>query len=88
MYVILTSIYRPSDKQRLSAMTKNMGSLDRIIRTLAAVLIAILYFTGQIGGVTATILGVIAIVFLLTSFVGSCPAYLPFGWSTRSKTAA
>lgn len=67
-------------------MTKNMGSFDRGLRTLAAILVGVLYFTGQIGGLTATILGIIAIVFLLTSFVGTCPAYLPFGFSTRSKS--
>ncbi|MDX1740828.1 MAG: DUF2892 domain-containing protein, partial [Rhodothermales bacterium] len=65
------------------AMKKNMGSVDRIARILIAVVIAVLYFTDQITGTAAIILGIIAIVFLLTSLVGSCPAYLPFGLSTR-----
>lgn len=69
-------------------MTKNMGSLDRIIRTLAALTVAVLYFTGAIGGLTATLLGAVAVIFLLTSFVGTCPLYMPFGWSTRRKTSA
>ncbi len=64
-------------------MKKNMGSIDRIVRTLIAVVIAVLYFTDQITGTAAIILGIIAIVFLLTSLLGSCPAYLPFGLSTR-----
>jgi len=38
--------------------------------------------------VAAVILGILAIVFLLTSIVGLCPLYLPFGISTRKKTAA
>jgi hypothetical protein len=67
-------------------MTKNMGSFDRILRTLAAIAVGILYATGTIGGVTALILGVIAAVFLLTSFVGTCPLYLPIGLSTRKDT--
>lgn len=68
-------------------MTKNMGSFDRILRTLAAVVVGVLYATGQIGGTTALILGLIAIVFLLTSFVGSCPLYMPFGLSTRKESS-
>jgi hypothetical protein len=68
-------------------MTKNMGTLDRGLRFALAVLIAVLYFAGVISGTVALILGIIAVVFLLTSFVGTCPAYLPFGLSTR-KTAA
>jgi hypothetical protein len=69
-------------------MTKNMGPFDRGLRTLAALAVAALYATGQIGGLTATLLGAVAAVFLLTSFVGTCPLYLPFGLSTRRKTSA
>lgn len=64
-------------------MKKNMGSVDRTVRTIIAVIVAILYFTGQISGTAAIILGILAIVFLLTSFIGTCPLYLPFGLSTR-----
>ncbi|MFC2163931.1 DUF2892 domain-containing protein [Acidobacteriota bacterium] len=66
-------------------MKKNMGAADRIIRTLIAIVIAVLYFTKQISGTAAIILGIIAIVFLLTSLVSFCPAYLPFKISTRKK---
>lgn len=66
-------------------MTKNMGSLDRILRTLAAIVVGVLYVTGTIGGTTALVLGLIAVVFLMTSFVGTCPLYLPIGLSTRRK---
>jgi len=68
-------------------MKKNMGAADRLIRILIAVVIAFLYFTDRIGGVLAIILGVIAVVFLLTSLVGSCPGYFPLGISTRKKTS-
>ncbi|WP_234567592.1 YgaP family membrane protein [Rhodohalobacter sp. 614A] len=64
-------------------MKKNMGSADRTVRIIVAVIVAILYFTGQISGTAAIILGILAIVFLLTSFIGTCPLYLPFGLSTR-----
>ncbi len=62
-----------------------MGWADRLIRTLVVVAIAALYFTGRIGGTLAIVLGVVAVVFLLTSMVGFCPAYLPFGLSTRKE---
>ena len=53
-----------------------------------AVVIAVLYYTGVISGTLAIVLGIIALVFVLTSLVGICPAYLPFGLSsckTESK---
>jgi small-conductance mechanosensitive channel len=66
-------------------MKKNMGAADRIIRTLLAILVAVLYFTNQISGTAAIILGIFAIIFLLTSLVGFCPLYVPFKISTRKK---
>ena len=66
-------------------MKINMGSADRIIRILVAVVIAILYFTNQISGTTGIVLGVLAIIFLATSFIGFCPLYLPFGISTAKN---
>jgi hypothetical protein len=64
-------------------MTKNMGTADRAIRFLIALVIAVLYFTDRISGTLAIVLGVIAIAFFLTSLSGSCPGYLPFHCSTR-----
>ena len=69
----------------MSTRQKNMGKADRIIRTILAIVVAILYFTDQITGTAAIILGVLAIIFLLTSFVGFCPLYVPFKLSTRKK---
>jgi hypothetical protein len=67
-------------------MKKNMGTLDRIIRVSLVALIAVLYFTNLISGTWAIILGVVAVVFLLTSLVSVCPLYMPFGISTRKKS--
>ncbi len=66
-------------------MKKNMGSADRTIRVLAAILIAGLYLAGKISGTTATVLLLLAGIFILTSFISFCPLYLPFKLSTRSK---
>ena len=69
-------------------MIKNMGSADRIVRTVAAVVLLILLLTGTISGVLGTILGILAIVFLATSAVGFCPLYAPFKISTKKQTPA
>lgn len=68
-------------------MKSNMGIVDRGIRVLAAIGIAGLYFANLISGTTAIILLVLAGVFILTSFISFCPLYLPFGFSTRGKSA-
>jgi hypothetical protein len=66
-------------------MTKNMGTVDRLIRFIVAIVIGVLYFTGRINGTMAIVLGVIAVAFIATSFVAWCPGYLPFGFSTRKN---
>lgn len=66
-------------------MKKNMGSTDKIIRILIALVIGVLYYTKIIEGTVALVLGALAIIFLLTSFISFCPLYLPFGISTHRK---
>ncbi len=66
-------------------MKKNMGTIDRVIRILVAVVIIALYFMGEITGTAAIILIIFAAVFILTSFMSFCPLYLPFGLSTAGK---
>ena len=64
-------------------MTRNMGTVDRTIRFVSALAITILYLTRSITGTLAIVLGLVALLFLVTSLVGYCPAYVPFGLSTR-----
>lgn len=66
-------------------MKKNMGSADKIIRIVLALVFAILYFTGIISGLFGIILIALAAIFVLTSLVSFCPLYLPFGLSTLRK---
>ena len=63
-------------------MKKNMGSADRIIRTIVAVVLGILYYTDVISGTVGLVLVILAGVFLLTSLISFCPLYAPFGIST------
>ena len=67
-------------------MKKNMGTIDRIIRTLLAIVVIILYVNGSITGIAAIILGIFAFIFLITSAIGYCPLYAPFKISTIGKS--
>lgn len=66
-------------------MKQNMGAVDRVVRTLIAIGIGLLYFAGRISGAVAIILGIVAVAFLITSLIGRCPAYAPLGVSTCRK---
>ena len=66
-------------------MKPNMGTIDRTVRTVLALLVVVLYFAGYISGTVAIVLGVFALAFLLTSAIGWCPAYVPLGLSTRRR---
>jgi hypothetical protein len=69
-------------------MKTNMGKIDRYARILLAVAITISYFSGYIQGGWAVGLIVLAVMFAVTSFIGFCPLYLPFGISTKDKENA
>ena len=66
-------------------MKKNMGTIDKVIRVLVAVVVLVLYFTHVISGTLAVILLILAGVFIVTSLIGTCPLYLPFGLNTGKK---
>jgi hypothetical protein len=63
-------------------MKKNMGTLDRTMRILFAIIMGALYFTNTVTGAFGVILLILAVIFLLTSFVSFCPLYAVFGFST------
>ena len=62
-----------------------MGTVDKVIRILIAVIVVVLYFTHVIYGTLAIILLALSAIFVVTSLLGFCPLYLPFGLSTREK---
>lgn len=68
-------------------MKANMGTVDKVVRILAAVGIVALYFGNVISGTVAIVLLVFAGAFIVTSMISFCPLYLPFGLSTRPKQA-
>ncbi|MGB2685597.1 MAG: DUF2892 domain-containing protein [Olleya sp.] len=66
-------------------MKKNMGALDKSLRVLVAVLIALLYYLNVITGTLAYVLMGIAIIFLITSFINFCPLYTVLGINTCKR---
>ena len=51
-------------------MTRSMGSTDRVLRTIAVLVIVGLLATGKIGGALAVLLGIVVAEFLLTRATG------------------
>ena len=47
--------------------------------------VGILDFTGRISGSVALVLGIFAVVFVLTSAISFCPLSLPFKINTAGK---
>lgn len=66
-------------------MKKNMGKADKMLRMIVALVIGMLYVNKTISGFLGDILVLLAIVFVLTSLVGFCPFYIPFGMNTNEN---
>lgn len=66
-------------------MKKNMGLIDRTVRTILALVVVVLLVTKTLTGTLAIVLGVVAVVFLLTSLVSFCPLYTFLGIRTNKK---
>ena len=62
-------------------MHANIGTTDKIARVLIGLTLLVL------GIAFKSWWGVIGVLPVLTAFVGICPAYLPFGISTRRVKA-
>jgi Protein of unknown function (DUF2892) len=65
-------------------MTRNVGSLDRTIRVLFAATVALAYIMGWISGTLTIVLGVVAVVMLVTGLVSFCPLYRILGVNSCS----
>ncbi len=68
-------------------MKQNIGNTDRIVRVVLAVLLAVGAWMAGFGSVGGIILLVLAAVMLVTSAVGFCPMYAPFGFTTKPRVA-
>jgi hypothetical protein len=68
-------------------MKQNIGGTDRIVRIVLGVLLTVGAWMAGFGTVGGIILLVLAAVMLVTSAVGFCPLYAPFGFSTKPRPA-
>jgi hypothetical protein len=66
-------------------MKKNIGTIDRVIRILIAVVAVVLYLTNVISGTTGIILLALSAIFVVTSILSFCPIWKALGVSTRKK---
>ena len=66
-------------KIRRWKMEKNMALWDRVIRVILAIIF--LYLAIQYGG-WFWVLGILGIIFIVTSAIGFCPLYKLFGFKT------
>jgi hypothetical protein len=66
-------------------MKKNMGAVDRTIRTIVALVLVACVVMHKISGVLAIVAAVVAAAFLTMSAVGWCPVYAPLKISTLKK---
>lgn len=66
-------------------MRKNMGNIDRIIRVVLSLVLAILYFTNTVSGTLGLVLLIVGAILLFTSLINFCPLYFPFGINTCKK---
>lgn len=66
-------------------MKKNMGTLDKVIRIVLALVGGYLLISGLIQGALGIVVGILAAIFLITSIIGFCPLYTIFGISTAKK---
>lgn len=69
-------------------MARNMGSLDRVVRLVAAVVLVVGALLAGAGTTLGVVLLVVAGVLAVTAAVGFCPLYRLLGLSTRPRATA
>lgn len=68
-------------------MKQNVGTVDRVVRIVVALVLGVLVLTGQVSGVLAIVLGVAAVALLATGLIGFCGLYTVLGISTCPRKA-
>jgi len=66
-------------------MKKNMGSLDKLIRLIIAIVLIVLYYTNVLKDTLGIVALIVALVFTITSLISFCPLYTLFGIKTCKK---
>jgi hypothetical protein len=66
-------------------MKKNMGPLDRILRSIVALTLIALYILDIITGTIGIVVVVFASIMLISAIIGNCPPYALMGFNTCKK---
>lgn len=66
-------------------MKKNMGPLDRILRSIVALTLIALYILDIITGTIGIVVVVFASIMLISAIIGNCPPYSLMGFNTCKK---
>jgi Inner membrane protein YgaP-like, transmembrane domain len=65
-------------------MKSNVGSIDRVLRVLAGIVLLVIGFA-VLGGTAGIVVGVIGLIPLTTGLIGWCPLYNLFHLRTRKQ---
>lgn len=65
-------------------MKSNVGTTDKLIRVILAVVLGTLFLTNTVTGVLGIVFLVFAIVLIITSLISFCPFYPLLGINTCS----
>jgi hypothetical protein len=66
-------------------MQKNIGYWDKGIRLFIAMVIVVLSICNVLSELVGDVLLIVAVLLLITTFLGFCPLYRAFGWNTNKK---
>ena len=66
-------------------MRANMGTIDRVIRSVLAATVLLLILAGRLNGLSGVLLLLGAIAFLTSALTGYCPSYAPFRINTGRR---
>ena len=66
-------------------MKKNVGTVDRAVRIILALGIAVLFLEHQISGGTAAVVGFAALILFFTAATSFCPCYVRLNIKTLKE---
>ncbi|MRT93572.1 DUF2892 domain-containing protein [Ancylomarina sp. 16SWW S1-10-2] len=66
-------------------MKKNMGPIDRIIRSIVALTLITLFIFNVITGTIGIIVTVLASIMLISAIIGNCPPYALMGFNSCKR---
>jgi hypothetical protein len=69
-------------------LTRNVGTTDRVLRAIPAIVVAALWWLGTLSGTAALLLSIFAGMLLVTSVSGRCSIYAATGVSTYRPRVA